>query len=265
MQTNCRPDSEHSAENRSAARFFWVWLIVATAMSVTGNVAHAVLHAPAGTVALAAGAALVPPVVLLAATHSVAVLVRTRATGFTYWCALLMTLLLASCAFVLSFDALRSLAVTLGLPASIAWLWPCAIDVAIAQATLCLLSLSRRGAAPQLGGESVTEDLAADDEGRSRPSETRPATPRRNGSRAVAAAAAEPGLGESLDTAAIQRWEPVAESLVRDGVTSKHPRLVATILAQREAGVPPSTIGRTHKVHHTTVGRILTAAAALTA
>ena len=41
----------------------------------------------------------------LAAAHSVAVLVRSRAGGFTYWCALLMTLALASCAFVLSFDA----------------------------------------------------------------------------------------------------------------------------------------------------------------
>jgi hypothetical protein len=265
MQKNCGPDSEQSAGNRSAARFFWAWLIVATAMSVTGNVAHAVLHAPAGAVGLAAGAALVPPVVLLAATHSVAVLVRTRATGFTYWCALLMTLALASCAFVLSFDALRSLAVTLGLPASIAWLWPCAIDVAIAQATLCLLSLSRRGVAPQLGGESVAGDVVAEKR-RPRPSEARPPAANRNGSRAAAAAAAEEGgLGESLDTAAIQRWEPVAESLVRDGVTSKHPRLVATILAQREAGVPPSTIGRTHEVRLTTVGRILTAAEALTA
>jgi hypothetical protein len=100
-------------------------------MSVTGNVAHAVLQAPAGAVVLAAGAALVPPVVLLAATHSVALLVRTRAGGLTYWCALAMTLALAACAFVLSFDALRSLAVTLGLPDSIAWLWPCAMDVAI--------------------------------------------------------------------------------------------------------------------------------------
>jgi hypothetical protein len=261
MQTNCRPDGEHRAGNRSAARFFWVWLIVATAMSVTGNVAHAVLHAPTGTVALAAGAALVPPVVLLAATHSVAVLVRTRATGFTYWCALLMTLALASCAFVLSFDALRSLAVALGLPESIAWLWPCAIDVAIAQATLCLLSLSRRGVAPHLIGETIAGDVVAEKR-RPRPSEPRPAAARPNDSRSAAPAAEEPGLGESLDTAAIQRWEPVAESLVRDGVTSKHPRLVATILAQREAGVPPSTIGRTHKVHHTTVGRILTAAAA---
>ena len=49
-----------------------------------------------------------------------------------------MTLALASCAFVLSFDALRSLAVTVRLSTSIAWLWPFAIDVAIAQATLCL-------------------------------------------------------------------------------------------------------------------------------
>ena len=111
-------------------------------MSVTGNVAHAVLQAPAHTIELASGAALVPPVVLLAATHSVALLVRTRAGGATYWWAVAMTLALAACAFVLSSDALRALAVTLGLPDSIARLWPCAIDVAIGQATLCLLSLT---------------------------------------------------------------------------------------------------------------------------
>ncbi len=70
-------------DRRAAARFFWAWLIIATSMSVTGNVAHAVLQAPASTLALAAGAALVPPVVLLAATHSVALLVRTRAGGAT--------------------------------------------------------------------------------------------------------------------------------------------------------------------------------------
>ncbi len=148
-------DAETARQRRGAARFFWLWLIVATAMSVTGNVAHALLHAQAGTVALAAGAALVPPLVLLAALHSVAVLVRTRAGGLTYWCALTMTLALASCAFVLSFDALRSLAVTLGLPETIAWLWPCAIDVAIAQATLCLLSLSRRVTVAAVNGGAV--------------------------------------------------------------------------------------------------------------
>jgi hypothetical protein len=84
-------DTEIVRRRRGAATFFWTWLIVATSMSVTGNVAHAVLHAATGTVALAAGAALVPPLVLLAATDSIAVLVRTRAGGLTYWCALLMT------------------------------------------------------------------------------------------------------------------------------------------------------------------------------
>ena len=44
-------DTEMARQRRGAARFFWMWLIVATAMSVTGNVAHAVLHAESGTVA----------------------------------------------------------------------------------------------------------------------------------------------------------------------------------------------------------------------
>ena len=69
---------------------------------------------------------------------------------------------------------------------------------------------------------------------------------------------------EVLDTAAIRRWQPLAESLVREGVTSKGPELVATILAEREAGTPPSTIGRQYNVHHSTVGRILDAAKELT-
>jgi hypothetical protein len=68
-----------------------------------------------------------------------------------------------------------------------------------------------------------------------------------------------------VDTAGVERWQPVAESLVREGVTSKDPHLVAAILAQREAGVLPSVIGRHHRVHHTTVRRILSAAQTLTA
>lgn len=52
-------DVELVRQRRSAARFFWLWLITATTMSVTGNVAHAVLHADSSTIVLAAGAALV--------------------------------------------------------------------------------------------------------------------------------------------------------------------------------------------------------------
>jgi len=44
-------DTQIARQRRGAARVFWLWLIVATAMLVTGNVTHAVLHAEAGTVA----------------------------------------------------------------------------------------------------------------------------------------------------------------------------------------------------------------------
>jgi len=284
----------------TAVRFFWCWLVVATSMSLCGNVAHALLIAPADTRWMAAVAALVPPVVLLAAMHSMGLLARTRTGGGVYWVALAATVLLALGAFVLSFDALRSLAVTVGIRPAISWIWPAVIDVAIAQATLCLLSLGRRPraaptatAAPPRPGSGQAEQLAS---ARSRgsaepvtgvrgpdrhagpasapvakaprptPAKTPPAPARE---RALAAVPDSPapingarrGLpGDVLDSAAIRRWQPLAESLVRDGVTSKRPDLVATILAERAAGTPPSTIGRQYNVHHTTVGRILDAA-----
>jgi hypothetical protein len=229
-------------EYRSAARFFWGWLVTATVMSVTGNVAHAVLGAHAAPVWPAAGAALVPPTVLLAATHSMALLVRTRTGGLTYWSALAMTLALASFAFVLSFDALRSLAVTLGLAPAIAWLWPCAIDVGIAHATLCLLSVTR-----------APEAAAWADGG---------------GSRAMLSAGVGEPESDEESAGCVGRdasggWLDVAESLVRQGVTGKETQLVAAILAEAAAGTAPSTIGRRYKVHHSTVGRILSAAGEL--
>ncbi|KUI29196.1 DUF2637 domain-containing protein [Mycobacterium sp. GA-2829] len=229
----------------AATRFFWGWLIVATAMSIAGNVTHAVLVVEPRTVLLAAGAALVPPIVLLAATHSVALLVRSRVGGAVYWCAVLMTLALAGSAFVLSFTALRDLAVTVGMPESIAWLWPCAIDVAIAQATLCLLSVGRRGGDPATMAQA-TENVVMQKE----------------------CEAATNDVDVTGDVAGgggpVAPWRDAAISLVSAGVTSKDTDLVARILADSDAGIPPSTIGRTHGVHHTTVTRILSAATSLT-
>jgi hypothetical protein len=69
-------------------------------------VVHTALSQP-GHALIAATAAVVPPAVLLASTHGVALLVRTRTHGATYWCALVMAVMLAICAFVLSFGALR--------------------------------------------------------------------------------------------------------------------------------------------------------------
>jgi hypothetical protein len=145
-------------------------------------------------------------------------------------------------------------------------LWPCAIDVAIAQATLCLLSLSRRRAT-NMSAVSATRARSrpyTNKETRQRTSSTvsdaaTPNTAKREASPDRMAQDAATAATDDLETITIGKWKPVAETLVQQGVTSKDPALVATILAQHEAGMPPSTIGRTFNVHHTTVGRILSA------
>jgi hypothetical protein len=265
---------------RGATRFFWVWLVCATGASVAGNVAHAVLNAPKGSAALAAAAAVVPPAVLLGSTHSVAQLVKARRIGPTYWCALLMTLALTGCAFVLSFDALSDLAMSLGMQPDRAWLWPCAIDLSIAQSTMALLSLTgpaRIGPPPTVAtvwsaespayapefarspNMSGQHDLAADH---------RPPTSAVAETNSVAEAtplAPSNSVDDSAKpaqngTATANRWQSAAHGLVRAGITRKDPEVVAQILAEHEAGTPPSAIGRRLDVHHTTVRRILTGA-----
>ncbi|HXA13397.1 MAG TPA: DUF2637 domain-containing protein [Mycobacterium sp.] len=277
------------ASARGATRFFWLWLFVATSMSVAGNVTHAVMNAPKGTVALAAVAAVVPPAVLVGSTESVALLIKTRRLGVTYWCALMMTVALAGCAFVLSFDALRDLAVSLGFRPDRAWLWPVAVDVSIAQSTLALLTLapgrrehaaqprprSSPGAASRNAGAARTQDPVGWSSSPPLPSpigvsaQAGPATAVAggvNGARALTAVPNEPEDVDArvVDPAAVAEWKPTADQLVRDGITSKNPDVVAAILAEHAAGTPPSTIGRRQRVHHTTVGRIVNAAQSVT-
>lgn len=55
------------------------------------------------------------------------------------------TSLLAVGGFVLSFAALRDLAVRVGMPADLAWLWPLLIDGMIVEATLAVVALAQRG------------------------------------------------------------------------------------------------------------------------
>jgi hypothetical protein len=263
MATSQSGASSIDPSTRGAVRFFWMWLIVATAASIAGNVVHAILNAPKESTALAAAAAVVPPAVLLGSTHSVALLVRARRTGAAYWCALLMTFALAGCAFVLSFAALSDLATSLGMPADRAWLWPCAIDLSIAQSTLALLSLN---APVRTIADGRTVTSAAVTTAPVRPSPTID----QSESRAVLDDSADgDGLGSvpSASTsdagappAAVARWQPTAHKLVRSGVTQKDPMIVAQILAEHEAGTPPSMIGRRLQIHHTTVARILTEA-----
>ena len=73
--------AEMNQRNHSrAVRFFWCFLIGATAVSLVGNIAHAVLpYIP--RIVIQIGAAAVPPIALLAAVHGIALAVRAGASG----------------------------------------------------------------------------------------------------------------------------------------------------------------------------------------
>ncbi|MCV7100893.1 MULTISPECIES: DUF2637 domain-containing protein [Mycobacterium] len=207
---------------RRAVRFFWSTLIAAAGASVAGNIAHAVLAEP-GHALIAAAAAVVPPAVLLGSTHGVALLVRTRTVGATYWCALAMTVMLAACAFVLSFDALRALALTwAGFSPATAWLWPLAIDLSIAQSTLALLALSgtpRRGGGARNGAALLHNGF---------PLHSLDAPPEDTQSARTPDAAYD--------------WSAKADELIRAGVTRINRDKAATVLAELASGTAPSTI-----------------------
>ncbi|WP_051133503.1 DUF2637 domain-containing protein [Nocardia paucivorans] len=132
-----------SAGAPRAHTFFWAVLITAAAVSITGNATQAVLH-DTQLPAVAAVVAVIPPVALLAAVHGVSVLSHAHAHARgTYLLATAMTVMIAAGAFWLSFTALRSLAITAGIPRGEAWLWPVIIEGSMGQATVALLSLAR--------------------------------------------------------------------------------------------------------------------------
>ncbi len=254
------PSRPRADEYTRATRFFWTVLILATAASIGGNVTHAVLKADSGPlVAVAAAVAMVPPIVLLAATHSVGLLVRTRNSGAIYLAALAMTVGLAGCAFALSFDSLWELAVSAGVRREIAWLWPLSIDVSIAQATLALLSLSRRRDIQNVTGvgQPAAQIAPAPEAIPAVMAGSRGEVASLNGHRRRPDAPVRPVV--QLPAAATD-WSDVAQTLVRDGTTTKTVTEVAEALQLWEVGTPPNTIARRLGLHRDTVIKITTAA-----
>lgn len=282
-----------SRTHKSAARFFWGVLAFATTMSISGNVAHALLHAQGGSqlmLGVAATVALIPPAVLLLATHSVSLLVRTRSSGAVYWSAVAITVVLAAFAFRLSFDALKELAISAGVRDGIAWLWPLSVDLTIAQATVALLSLSRPagGLLPERYSTQETEGATAAAEVKTAPTAApkntvaRAANPARSPA-PVAADSYRAVRSNVQDISSFHRhdshvdihvdppavalgelarpgWDDVAETLIRERVTVKSPAEVVEVLSLWDDKVPTTTIAARTGVHRDTVNNIIKAA-----
>lgn len=151
---------------KQAERFYSRWLVVATAISIVANVAHAWLTAPADIRLGAAIASLVPPVVLLVQTHAVFKLIKARRFGFAFFISLVVTVLIAAGAFWLSYESIRVLVIRLGTSPDRAGLWPAIIDLSIVGATVALYALTRQRpkalpeveAGPEVRGGEISEN-----------------------------------------------------------------------------------------------------------
>ncbi len=220
--------------------FFWAVLITAATVSIIGNATQAILHGTAVPV-VAAAVAVIPPLALLAAVHGVSVLVRAD-TGAraTHIVATAMTALIAAGAFWLSFTALRSLAVTAGVPGKEAWLWPLIIEGSMAQSTVALLALAHSSNSAHASVPNV------------------PAAP-----------ADEPMLERvrtPLDSSApvLADFAALAELLcARDPARRRDPRVVAHALKRHHNdGWSPTQIANELNKSRSTISRILSDAAA---
>lgn len=146
--------AEEDADRAHARRFFWRWLIAATALTLLGNAGHALLPAENLPTTVRLGVALTPPVIALIAIHAVTVLARVgsghRANGSAKWtfrAAACATVLLAMSAAAISFNGLYTLALDTGHPKFLAVLFPVGIDAGIALATLAIYHLRPASAA----------------------------------------------------------------------------------------------------------------------
>ncbi|QJD50382.1 membrane protein [Mycobacterium phage MarkPhew] len=275
-----------SPDPRAAAtRYFRAWLAAGTGASVLGNVTHALLDASAGSPVIAAAVAVVPPVVLLGATHGVHALVQSRIVGGAYRAALSITVAVACAAFVLSFAALRELAIVwAGIAPAFAWLVPVVVDLSITGSTIALLALSGAERAQVLDAtldevhaaaqpvhtaaqpadlqEPLPAELPAEVhrvvQNRDGLAETVPENvhdPRPSLSVAELIAREADASAEVAASYAVHAAD--AERIVAEGVTRIDRVKVAEVLAEHAQGVAPSMIARKLSVGYSTVVRIL--------
>ena len=240
-----------------AVRYFWSWLFIATSVSLAGNVAHAWLIAAPGTRWLAACVAAVPPTVLLLAVHGLAVLVKATASGAVYRAAVAATAALAVGAFILSFVALRDLAVFAGVHADLAPVLPLVIDLAIGVATLALVAIGDKPArrSRNAGATAVRSATATISKREGT------AISLRVGALADRVNATTPNArSAALDTDGPTR--ELAETLVAEKATRQSVDTVAAILAAHDHGDPLNRIAKQVGAHHTAVSRVIDAATA---
>lgn len=265
--------------HRRAVRFFWCLLLLATLVSLVGNIAHAVLPYLSHVV-IQIGAAAVPPIALLAAVHGIALAVRAGASGTVYRWAVSAVAVIGVGAFALSFIALRDLIQAIGYSPATAWIFPAIIDTAVGVATMMLVALGDkpprrvRTGDPSASAKTSTVQKVAQPPVRGANVEvpgrtsTRPRGYRGytvQAGRVQTSAPTQAGPAQtmqgSMQTEAIQADADLAAELIETGVTIQPVETVIAVLAATHAGASINAAAKAAGVNYRTAQRIVEGAA----
>jgi hypothetical protein len=260
--------------HRRSVRFFWAFLICATTVSLVGNIAHAAFpYLPRMVIQI--GAAAVPPIVLLAAVHGIALAVRAGASGRVYRWAVSAVAVIGVGAFTMSFLALRDLMQAIGYSSATAWIFPAIIDTAVAVSTVMLVAL---GDKPARRARVTTASASTQI-----PTTQQSAQPPTQGGRAELKAFA-PGASTQMMPASRARSSALAHTvpaqreqdgaqtvtpldaelaseLIASGVTTQRLDTVIEVLAASRSGASINAAAKATGINYRTAQRIVEAAA----
>jgi len=253
------PTNTTGRNHRRAVRFFWGLLLGATMVSLSGNIAHAVLpYLP--RIAVQIGVAAVPPIALLAAVHGIAVAVRAGASGRVYCWAVGAVSVIGVGAFALSFLALNDLMHLIGYSSSTAWVFPVIVDAAVAVATLMLIALGDKPARrPRATGAQILaprrSDPSAPNDAKTqlkRPTSTIGRTPIQPSPAPVGQGPVHAeGTGVDAD---------IAAELIAAGATTQPIDTVIAVLTACRVGMSINAAARASGINYRTAQRIVVAA-----
>ncbi|WP_078309238.1 MULTISPECIES: hypothetical protein [unclassified Mycobacterium] len=266
--------AEHQAVThtlKADRRFLWLWLTIATMLSVCGNIGHAWLTVPAGTAQLLAiGWAAAPPCLLMLAVHGLPTLSRMLGSErsdtllkFVVWGVVAVT-------FGWSAFGIFGFTAALGVPAALAWVAPLGIDLSVFGATRGLVLTSplaarlKVGAPPTRAAQpQVSNRPAPATAPRSTPSTAPPAAPPAPRSPSPSAppaprpapSAASQGGADAPTTA--PEVIALAERIVSSKSVRQPARVVARILELSETETRKNVIAKRLGVHHSVITRVL--------
>jgi hypothetical protein len=246
--------------HRRAVQFFWVLLVGTAIVSVSGNIAHAVLpYIP--HVVIQAGAAAVPPIALLAAVHGIALAVRAGASGTVYRWAVAAVALIGAGAFALSFLALRDLMRAIGYSPATACVFPAIIDTAVAVSTM----ISRTSTTPATA-QSPAARPPSERRMQGAKSHVTPGLPTNLGVQAVRhfrtqdSASVHTHTAQSAHSETVQTEADLAADLIASGATTQSIETVISVLSSHRDGASINAAAKALGINYRTAQRIVEAA-----